>query len=258
MEHNVGKKFIFGKGRVSFFMDYRSQQAKIKMNTIIIDDEKPAINVLTNFVKKVPFLNLKLATQDAFKGIELLNTQVIDLLLLDIEMPDITGIELLRSLEKKLLVIFTTAYENYALQGYELDVLDYLVKPIRFERFLKAVNKAQKLHLANKRGLTHKEEGHLLIKVEYKNIKINFSDILFIEGLKDYVKVHTKKEIHLTRLNLKNIQSKLPIDQFIRVHRSFIVPIQKITSFQKGQIFLNKTVIPVGITYQEWVIKRIG
>jgi len=228
------------------------------MNTLIIDDEKPAITVLTNFVKKVPFLNLQLATQNAFEGMEILNTQEIDLLLLDIEMPDITGIELLKALEKKPLVIFTTAYENYALQGYQLDVLDYLVKPIRFDRFLKAVNKAHKLHRANKGDFLQKEEGHLLIKVEYKNVKVNFSAILFIEGLKDYVKVYTQKERYLTRLNLKSIQSKLPADQFIRVHRSYIVAVQKITSFQKGQIYINKISIPVGVTYQEQVIKKIG
>jgi len=228
------------------------------MDTIIIDDEKPAINVLTNFVEKIPFLKLKLATRDAFKGLQILNVQEIDLLLLDIEMPDITGIELLKSLEKKPLVIFTTAYDKYALQGYQLDVLDYLVKPIRFDRFLKAVNKAHKLHLANKGEFIPKEEGYILIKVEYKNVKLNFSEILFIEGLKDYVKVHTKKERYLTRLNLKNIQSKLPADQFIRVHRSYVVPVQKITSFQKGQVYINKIAIPVGITYQVEVMKKIG
>ncbi len=228
------------------------------MNTIIIDDEKAAVNILTNFVGKVPFLKLKLASRNAFKGMEILNTQEIDLLLLDIEMPDITGIELLKSLEKKPLVIFTTAYDNYALQGYQLDVLDYLVKPIRFDRFLKAINKAHKLYLADNRTVIQQEEGHLLIKVEYKNVKIGFSDILYIEGLKDYVKVYTKKEMYLTRLNLKNIYSKLPPDQFMRVHRSFIVPISVITSFQKGHIYINKIVIPVGITYQKEVLKKIG
>ena len=203
------------------------------MNTIVIDDEKPAISVLTNFIGKVPFLNLKLATRDAFKGMEFLNSKEIDLLFLDIEMPDITGIEILKALEKRPLVIFTTAYENYALQGYELDVLDYLVKPIPFDRFLKSVNKAYKLYLADKSPHIIKEDGYLLIKVEYKNIKIPFSEITFIEGLKDYVKVYTSQKMYLTRLNLKSIQAKLHSTQFMRVHRSFIVNVQKITSFQK-------------------------
>jgi len=228
------------------------------MNTIIIDDEKAAINVLTSFVDKIPFLNLKLATRDPFKGLQALNNQDVDLLLLDIEMPDITGIELLKALDNRPLVIFTTAYENYALQGYELDVLDYMVKPIRFDRFLKGINKAHKLHVSNKGENFLEEEKYLTIKVEYKNVKIHFSDILFIEGLKDYVKIHTTKKMFTTRLNLKSMISKLPSDQFLRVHRSYIVPIQKITSFQKGQIYMNKIAIPVGVTFKEQVIKIIA
>ena len=255
-KNHLQNKRTFWKG-VTFIFKFSASKKQTKMNTIIIDDEKPAINVLANFVEKVPFLKLKLATRDAFKGMEILNTQKVDLLLLDIEMPDITGIELLKSLEKKPLVIFTTAYDNYALQGYELDVLDYLVKPIRFDRFLKAVNKAHKLHLVNKGAIIQKEEGYLLIKVEYKNVKVHFSNILYVEGLKDYVKVYTKKEMYLTRLNLKNIHSKLPADQFLRVHRSYIVPVRVITSFQKGHIYINKIAIPVGITYQKEVIKKI-
>lgn len=228
------------------------------MNTVIIDDEAPAIKLLANFVEKVPFLRLTLATQDAFKGMEAINDQQVDLVLLDIEMPDISGIELLKALEKKPLVVFTTAYENYALQGYELDVLDYLVKPIRFDRFLKAMNKARKMHRASQGASPDQVEGHLLIKVEYKNIKIDFSDILYIEGLKDYVKVYTKAAMYLTRLNLKNIQSKLPPERFMRVHRSFIVASSKITSFQKGQVFIDTLKIPVGATYQEALMKRLG
>lgn len=228
------------------------------MNTIIIDDEKPAISILTKFVNKVPFLQLKLATTNAFEGLQLLNTQAVDLLFLDIEMPDITGVELLKSLKNKPTIIFTTAYEQYALQGYELDVLDYLVKPIRFERFLKAVNKAHQLHQLTQRSSNPKKEGHLIIKVEYKTVKVNFSDIIYVEGLKDYAKIYTQNQMHLTRLNLKAMESKLPENLFLRVHRSYIVALQKITSFQKGQIFLNKTAIPIGITYQEVLLKKLS
>lgn len=227
------------------------------MNTIIIDDEKPAISILTKFVNKVPFLQLKLATTNAFEGLQLLNTQEVDLLLLDIEMRDITGLELLKSLKNKPSIIFTTAYEQYALQGYELDVLDYLVKPIRFERFLKAANKACQLYQLENNNNPN-EQGHLLIKVEYKTIKVNFSDIIYIEGLKDYVKIYTPHQMHLTRLNLKAIESKLPGNLFIRVHRSYIVALQKITSFQKGQLFIHKTAIPIGITYQEELRKKLS
>lgn len=227
------------------------------MNTIIIDDEKPAVKVLTDFVQKVPFLQLKLATTDAFEGLQILNSTDIDLLFLDVEMPDINGLELLKSLKKKPNVIFTTAYEKYALRGYELDVLDYLVKPIRFERFLKAVNKANHLHQLSKENTNKENDDYLLIKVEYKNVKIQLSDITYIEGLKDYVKIYTKTTMFMTRMNLKAISSKLPDDQFIRVHRSYVVSQAKITSFQKGQVFLEKTAIPVGITYQDELQQRL-
>jgi len=228
------------------------------IKTIIIDDEQPAVSILTNFVNKIPFLQLELATTDAFAGLQVLNTRPIDLLLLDIEMPDITGVELLKSLENKPMVIFTTAYENYALQGYELDILDYLVKPIRFERFLKAANKAHHLHQLNQPALAPKETESIFIKVDYKNVKINLSDINFIEGLKDYVKIHTTEGMFMTRLNLKGIEAKLPTEQFIRVHRSYIVPLQKITSFQKGQVFLGKVAIPVGVTYQTALLRKLS
>lgn len=234
---------------------YKAHQA-YTMKTIIIDDEQPAINILTNFVQKVPFLQLELATNDAFEGLQLLNSEAIDLLLLDIEMPDITGIELLKSLRKKPQVIFTTAYEKYALDGYELDVVDYLVKPIRFERFLKAVNKAQQLQQITSAQAAPPSEG-LIIKVNYKNIKLSYSELCYFEGLKDYIKVYTHDNMYLTRLNLKAIQSKLPSDQFIRVHRSYIVAQDKITSFQKGQLFLGKTAIPIGISYQEELQRRL-
>lgn len=228
------------------------------MNTLIIDDEKAAISILTNFVERIPFLQLQLATRDAFKGLELLQHHNIDLLFLDIEMPDMTGIQLLKSLEKKPLVVFTTAYENYALEGYELDVLDYLVKPIRFERFLKAVNKAQKMHVLNSGGvLPVVEDGFLTITVEYRTIKIRYDDIVYIEGLKDYIKVHTTTKMYVTRLNLKSVMDKLPGELFLRVHRSFIISLKRVTSFQKGMVYLGDISIPIGVSYQERVGLRL-
>jgi len=226
------------------------------MKTLIIDDEKPAISILSSFVKKIPFLNLHTATTDAFAGLEILNSQKIDLLLLDIEMPDITGLELLNSLEQKPLVIFTTAYEDYALKGYELDIVDYLVKPIRFERFLKGINKANKLYQANSQQKA--PISSIQIKVDYKNVKINCSDILYIEGLKDYIKIYTKAGMVLTRLNLKGIETQLPKDEFIRVHRSFIVSISKVSAFHKSQISINKVNIPLGNVYKEEVLRLLN
>ncbi len=229
------------------------------LKTIIIDDELPAVKVLTSFVESIPFLELTLATTNAFEGLNVLNMGQVDLLFVDIEMPDISGIELLKSLQNSPLVILTTAYEEYALQGFELDVIDYLMKPIRFERFVRAVNKAQRsLPFKTEQFTAYQEENeYITLKVEYKNIKISFEDILYVEGLKDYVKVYTVQGMYMPRLNLKNIEQKLPASKFIRVHRSFIIPIDKIISYQKTQVQLEERSIPIGVTYQEKLMDRL-
>lgn len=227
------------------------------MRTVVLDDEQPAVEILKGFVSKIPFLDLKLATVNAFEALEVLNGSEVDLLLLDIEMPDITGLELIGVLKKKPLVILTTAYEDYALKGYELDVVDYLMKPIRFERFLKAINKAQRLHeLENPPESTSNSFLHL--KVEYKTIKVAFDDILYIEGLKDYVKVFTRNKMYLTRLNVKNIESKLPASDFLRIHRSYIVSLSKIGSFQKSQVHVGDVSLPIGASYQDDVMSKLA
>ena len=232
------------------------------MKTIILDDERPAVQILSMFVKKVPFLQLELATTNAFEALEILNNKKIDLLFLDIQMPDITGIELLDALSKPPMLVFTTAYEQYALQGYELDVVDYLIKPIRFSRFLKAANKAQKHHQYEQQAqnLTIEntnKDSFLFIKADYKTIKIDFDDILYIEGLKDYVKIFTKSKMFLTRLNLKGIEQKLPSQDFIRIHRSYIVAFSKITSFQKSQLTVTTKSLPISDTYRDVLLKRL-
>jgi len=227
------------------------------MKTIILDDEQPAVQILSVFVKKIPFLDLTLATTNAFEAIDTINNQSIHLLLLDIEMPDLTGIELLNALEQKPMVIFTTAYEQYALKGYELDVVDYLVKPIRFDRFLKGINKAHKLYQSKQTPLPTNKEDFLLVKVDYKTVRIAYEDIRYIEGLKDYVKIFTTNEMILTRLNLKGIEEKLPANQFIRVHRSFIASLSKITAFQKSQISMGDQVLPIGDTYKAQLLDKL-
>jgi len=228
------------------------------MKTLLIDDEKPAIDILSGFVNRVPFLELSLTTTNAFEAIEWINKQAVDLLLLDIEMPDISGIELLGTLAKPPMTIFTTAYEQYALQGYELDIVDYLVKPIRFERFLKAVNKAYKHFKNTENSLTNLSNHFLLVKVDYQTVRIHFKDIIYIEGLKDYVKIFTAKEMILSRINLKGIAKKLPEDQFIRIHRSFIVSIPQITAFQKSNVTIGHKNLPIGAAYQQQVIQRLS
>ncbi len=228
------------------------------MNLIIIDDELPAIKILSQFAAKIAYLNIRAATTNPFEALELLSKEKIDLILTDIEMPDLSGVALVRSLEQKPMVIFTTAYENYALEGYELDIVDYLVKPIRFERFLKAINKAHKLYNLNHQFATKTKVEYLTIKVEYKTVKIDFNEILYIEGLKDYVKIFTTKEMYLTRLNLKGIVSKLPNPNFLRIHRSYIAALSKIESFQKSQVVIDNKTLPIGDSYRDALLKILN
>lgn len=228
------------------------------MNVVVVDDEKPAISVLKQYIGKVPFLNIKLATTNPFEVLDIMSEDRIDLLFTDIEMPDLSGVALARSLEYKPMLIFTTAYENYALEGFELDAVDYLVKPIRFERFLKAVNKANKLFKLNQQFTEKPAAAALTIKVEYKTLKIPFESILYIEGLKDYVKIYTDQQMYLTRLNLKGITTKLPGQDFIRIHRSYIVSLAKIESFQKSQLLVAGKELPIGNSYRELLLKKLG
>ena len=229
-----------------------------RMKTIIVDDEKPAIQLLSAFVKRIPFLHLELATTNAFEALAFMNTQQVDLLLLDIEMPDITGIELVKSLEKPPFIIFTTAYENYAVKGFELDIVDYLVKPIPFDRFLKGINKVQKLVNNQGQVSTPPTENFILIKSDYQTIKILHDDILYIEGLKDYVKIFTETEMMMTRLNLKGIQEKLPAKSFVRIHRSYIASLAKISAFQKSQLTIKQQQLPIGESYREELLQKLG
>lgn len=258
---NPNSLLIFGKKEVLiyyiiyYFIIYSFIFTVMKV--IIVDDERPAISILSSFVKKVPFLDLQLATTNAFEAIETINTKGTDVLLSDIQMPDITGIELIQSLEKPPMVIFTTAYEEYALKGYELDIVDYLVKPIRFERFLKAMNKAQRHFKYQDPPIPVPENNFIDIKVDYQTVRIPLDDILYVEGLKDYVKVFTKDKMFLTRLNLKGIESKLPSSQLMRIHRSYIVSMSKITAFNKSQIFIGNTQIPIGNSYQEKIMEKL-
>ena len=205
----------------------------------------------------MPQLNLALATNDATEALEYVNAHGVDLILLDIEMPDLSGIEFIQSLKKPAMVIFTTAYEEYAVKGYELEVVDYLVKPIRFERFEMAINRALKRFMANSGKDASNYPNTIAIKVDYKNVVLSISEILFIEGLKDYVKIYTTTQMYLTRLNLKGIHEILPHEKFIRVHRSFIVSIGQISSFSKSEIGIGSTTIPIGNSYKESHLHRL-
>ncbi len=216
------------------------------LSCVIVDDEQLALNILVKYVEKTPFLELRMATTDALEAQYFVQKNKIDVIFLDIQMPDLDGISFLTSFAYPPKVIFTTAYDQYALKGYELEVIDYLLKPISFERFLKGANKVLRLKdSSEQKGAS----DAIWVKADYQQRKVMLSDILFVEGLKDYVKIHTAGGLIMTKLNLKNFNQKLPQDQFIRVHRSFIVNTSKITSVQKSRLYIEKREIPISESY---------
>ncbi|HPT21243.1 MAG TPA: LytTR family DNA-binding domain-containing protein [Bacteroidales bacterium] len=227
-----------------------------KMNCIAIDDEPLALDVISEFCSKISYLNLKGTYTNPFDAVQLLNSGKVDLLFLDIQMPQITGLEFLKSLYNPPMVIFTTAFIEYASQGFDYDAVDYLVKPFAFDRFTKSVNKAYQLMKLKDTGENQNETrqevtlGFLMVKVEYSTIRVNLNDILYIEGLKDYVKIYSGSKPLITKTTMKNIVEKLPADRFIRVHKSYIVSVDKINMIENSRIVIGNQRIPIGESFR--------
>jgi DNA-binding LytR/AlgR family response regulator len=227
----------------------------MKLRTIAIDDEPLALRLVSDYVSKTPFLELVGAFDNPLDAVDFLSNNGADLIFVDIQMPDLTGIEFARSLESAPKIIFTTAYEKYALEGFKLNAIDYLLKPFSYEEFLKAAQKARKqTELEN--GIPQSIEANnqfLFLKSEYKIRRINFNDILYIEGLKDYIKVYTVGEDKpvLSLSSMKALEQKLPEDKFMRVHRSFIVNLERIEVIERSRIIFGKTYIPVSDQYKD-------
>ena len=217
------------------------------IRTIAIDDEPLALQLVQGYIKKTPFLKLVASFDNPLDAMDFLKSNNIDLVFLDIQMPDLTGIEFMRILEKGPKVIFTTAFEKYALEGFKLEAVDYLLKPFNYEEFLKAAKKAEKLIRLENAEKEHEIAANnefLFLKSEYKIRRINFNEITYIEGLKDYVKVylqHNPKPI-LSLSTLKALEGKLPDSKFMRVHRSFIVNLEKIDTIERSRIVLAKSI----------------
>jgi DNA-binding LytR/AlgR family response regulator len=227
------------------------------INCIAIDDEPLALEILETFCTKVPFLKLDKTFTDTTEAARHLKKFPAELLFLDIQMPDMSGIDFYRQYAKDKMVIFTTAHSQYAVEGFNLNALDYLLKPIEYNRFLQAANKAQEYYNYLYRS-NSSEHNFLFVRSEYSLVKISLSDIVFIETLDDYIKIHVKdKKPILTKMNLKNVLSKLSED-FIRVHRSYIVPLSKISSVRGKNIHLNDKEIPIGIKYEEDFFRKYG
>jgi len=230
------------------------------INCIILDDEPMAVALLSKYVDKIQNLNLVKATTNPFEVLEFTNSNSVDVIFIDIQMPELTGIQLMEMLGNKTKFVITSAYSEYALQGYEHNVIDYLLKPVSFDRFYKAVVKVQEVFkeqtFTNVITAEEKSDDFLFVKTDGKLIKINLNDLQFVEGLKDYLYLHLKNEKLIVLDTLKDFELKLP-NNFMRVHKSYIVRLDQIESIERNRLFIQNKIIPVGDTYktkfQDWV-----
>ncbi|GAB3197657.1 DNA-binding LytR/AlgR family response regulator [Pontibacter aydingkolensis] len=243
----------------------------MKIKCMIVDDEPLALDVLETFIERLDNLELVCRCNNAVEAYNCLQTHDIDLLFLDIQMPKLTGIDFLKTLSNPPKVIFTTAYRDYALEGFELNVVDYLLKPISFERFLKAVSKVSTFEatkpastttpatsLAGTTTTTDYKEAFIYLKADKKMVKVMLADILYIESLKDYIRVKTEGKEIISYQKISFLEEKLPTDKFLRVHRSFIVALDKIQAFSATAVDIGKTEIPIGRFYKNEVLQVLG
>jgi len=227
---------------------------------LAIDDEPLALQLLADNISRIPFLELVANCDDAFAANKMMQEQSIDLIFIDIQMPGITGLQFIQSLIKKPMVIIVTAYKQYALDGFALDVVDYLMKPVSLDRFMKACNKAKDLYelkqSAEQSNLPRQD--YMFVNVGYSLMKINFNEITYIEGLKDYIQIHisTSPKAAVVRMSMKNIEEELPV-YFERIHKSFIVNMNKITAIRKNALFVDEKELPVSESYKEVIEKLI-
>jgi len=232
------------------------------LKCLIVDDEPLAIKLMQRHVEQMPGLELITSFQNPLEAYAFLKNETIDLVFLDIQMPVLTGLDFVKSLQNPPAIIFTTAYRNYAVESYELDVVDYLVKPISFNRFFKAVNKfisqknTKKPSIISPNIIEISSPTHIYVNSNKKHIKVNFSEILYVESIKDYVRIHTSDSSIMTKDKISEFEKKLSAD-FLRIHRSFIVNTQKITAFTAQDVEIGEREIPIGGSYKEVVYKRL-
>ncbi len=235
-------------------------EINMTLRCLAIDDEPLALKQMQAYVEKTPFLELVGLCSNAFDAMKLVGELSPDLLFVDINMPELSGVDFVRSLGGKAMVIFTTAYSEYALEGFEVSAVDYLLKPIAYNHFLKAATKAQQLTgMKNGQGNSASNGDYLFVKSEYKTVRVQLGDVEYIEGMKEYVKIHMANHQDITTLlSMKALEEKLPADSFMRIHRSFIVNLSKITAIERQRVIIGKEYLPIGEQYGTAFFKRIG
>lgn len=230
------------------------------LRCIAVDDEPLALDLLEDNIGKVPYLKLVARCSNAFEALEALKKEQVDLVFLDIQMPGLTGLQFIQSMPEKPMIILITAYEKYALEGFNLDVTDYLVKPVSLERFVKACNKAYELHLLKRKDKQSSSPDFFFVNADYSLLKVNVADIIWIEGMRDYIKIHLKSSNRpiVTRMGMKTIEEQLAPDKFIRIHKSYIVSVSHITAVRKNSVFIDALELPVSDAYKTAIDELTG
>lgn len=226
------------------------------LTCIAVDDEPLALELLEDNISKVPFLQLAGSAGNAVEAMKILQEQTVDLIFLDIQMPGLTGLQFIETMVQKPMIILITAYEKHAVEAFGLNVIDYLVKPVPLDRFIKACNKAWELHqlkTKNKEGGQQNLPDYFFVNVDYSLLKVVYADIIYIEGLKDYIKIHIKNSPRpvITRMSMKSIEEQLPASVFIRVHKSYIISVLHITAVKKTSVFLGTIELPISDNYRD-------
>ncbi|RYY14748.1 MAG: response regulator transcription factor [Chitinophagaceae bacterium] len=237
-----------------------------KIHCMIVDDEPPAVETLRTYVESVSSLKLQAVCYNAIEASNVLRTAQVDLLFLDIQMPHLLGTDLVRTLKSPPAIIFTTAYRKFAVDGFELDAVDYLLKPISFERFLKSVNKVihHRATAVTEKPVFARNEpslqlpSYVNLRVDRKNLKVNLDEILFIESLKDYVKVVTTTKVIITKQSISFLEETLQYQQFLRIHRSYLISVDKVESFTNNSVGIGKHELPISRMYRLEVEKQLG
>ena len=226
----------------------------VKLRCVLVDDEPLALEILEAYIEKIPWLEHVRSIDSGLEALKFLKEDNVDIVFLDIQMPDLSGIQVAEILNQRYDIIFTTAYNQYAVEGFELEARDYLLKPVSFERFLKAVEKVA----ADKTASPAESPDHFYVKTEYKIKKVRFDEILYIEGMKDYLRIVTKQEKIMTLQSFSRLVPVLPAERFMRIHKSFVIAFEAIDSVEKNKVRIGEQLIPIGDSYKEQFLQKIN